>query len=89
MDQKGSRSRKSALAKDWKALAVQEVSRFVGTVSSTHKTNYITDFFLGATFLLGGRYYQPIPTSVSAGALLLTLFFIVGCFVYAEWRCRH
>ena len=81
----GKRSQRSASGKDWKASAIQELSDLLRAVSPTHRTNFLTDLVLVAV-LYTGKHYQPLPVAVSATALLLTVFFVGGCFVYAEWR---
>lgn len=69
-------------SKDWKPLAVQEISAFLRSIPKAVAVNLISDAFLGYVLYLGGKYPK-LSGDTGPFGLLVVLFFIVGCFVYS------
>jgi hypothetical protein len=79
-----------SITEEWKYRALELADRVLFSVSPTHRVNYITDSFLVTTLIVGGKYYSAsLSPSESSWAFLISMAFIIGCFVYSEVISRN
>lgn len=79
-------TRHSPKDESWKSAAVNGFLDVFKSVPVRSRVNLTADIFLVTILFLAGKYFQPLPATVNATAVLLCLFYVVGCATYCIAR---